>query len=313
MRQTRTGRVEQAAKLSLGITICVVAGKLGAGFLTGSVSVLAEALQSSVDVLVAFGVVQAVRLAALPPDEEHNYGHGKAEVLLSAMQMILIMASAGFILSKAYGRLLKPEAIQTDWGLIVMGASAAVNFYLSKRLGKIAREESSAALRGESFHLMGDAYSSAGVFVGLLLVLAFNSPILDPITAIVFTFVVVFLAIRQLREILHQLMDGAVSATERQTIEGVLKSDPRVLGFHAIRTRTVGSVHHVDLHILLDDDLTFIAAHDLAEEVEELISNALGGAFVNAHFEPYFQEMEHRRQVHADAESIVTKPKTDSN
>lgn len=313
MRSSNTGRVEQAAKLSLGVTICVVIGKLAAGFVTGSVSVLAEALQSSVDVLVAFGVVQAVRLASLPPDEEHNYGHGKAEVLLSAMQMILIMASAGFILSKAYGRLLKPEAIQADWGLVVMGLSAFVNIFLSLRLGRIAKEESSAALKGESLHLLGDAYSSAGIFVGLVLVVLFRSPILDPITAIIFTLAVGYLAIKQLREILHQLMDGAVSTNEREIIEGVLKSDARVLGFHAIRTRTVGSTHHVDLHILLDDDLTFIKAHDLAEEVELAISNALGGAYVNAHFEPYFQEMEHRRQVHADAEKIVTNPKIDRN
>ncbi len=298
--QSAAVRAQKAAQLSLLVTVVIVVMKLAAGYVTGAISVLAEGLQSLVDVVIAFGVVQTIRLAAKPPDEDHPYGHGKAEVLMSALQMILIMGTAGFIISQAYGRLLRPQEISVDWGMLAMGVSAVANTLVSVRLNRIAKETNSTALAGEVLHLRSDAVSSAGIFVGLFAVFLTGWTQLDPLIAIAFTMVVVVTAIRQLREVVHLLMEGSANADEIALIEKTLKNHPQVRGFHNLRARTVGSTHHVDLHVLLDDDLSFVEAHDLAEEVEAAISDALGRARVNVHYEPYHAERAHQHEAHGE-------------
>lgn len=299
--QTAADRAKKAAWISLSCTAFVVVVKLIAGVWTGSVSVLAEGLQSFVDVLIAFGVLQAVRLAALPPDENHPYGHGNAEVLMSAAQMILIMGTAGFIIAKAVQRIQSPQAITVDAGLVAMGLSTVINLAVAAHLARVARETRSTALSGEVLHLRSDAVSSAGVFVGLILVASTGWLILDPLVAILFTLVVVFAAVRQLREVVHQLMEGSASTEEIRQIEAVLEAHRAVRGYHRVRTRKVGASSHVDLHVLLEDELSFVRAHELAEEIEQQLSDALGGAVINVHYEPYRAELEHQRQAHPHA------------
>lgn len=293
-------QAERAAKISLCVTSVVVVVKLLAGWATGSVSVLAEATQSLVDVLIAFGVVQSVRFSARPPDEDHPYGHGRAEVLMSAFQMVLIMGSAGFIVSQAIARLKHPEPIQVDWGLAAMSFAAIANFIVSRYLLAVSKKTGSTALLGEVQHLQGDTLSSLGVLLGLILVRLTGIQQLDPICAIALMVLVVFLAIKQLRVIVHQLMDGALPPEEREILVNTLQSHPNVKGFHAIRSRTVGSNRYIDLHVLLDDNLTFVEAHDLAEEIEGELGNALGQATVSVHFEPFMHEIEHRKKAHGD-------------
>lgn len=295
-------RVQRAATISLVATSIVVCVKLAAGYLSGSISVLAEGLQSFVDVFIALGVVQTIRLASLPPDDSHPYGHGKAEVLMSGLQMLLIMGTAGFVIAQAVGRLRNPQPITVDWGLAAMAFSAIVNMCVVAHINQVVKETDSAALRGEILHLRSDTIAAAGLFAGLAAVYFTNWSPLDPILAIGFTLVIVLSALRQLRGIVHLLMDGAAPATEIAAIERTLLNHPRVRGFHNLRTRTIGTTHHVDLHVLLDDDLTFIEAHDLAEEVEEQISKTLGGARVNAHYEPCNAELQHQREKHASGE-----------
>lgn len=296
----RTRLAKSAALLSLVATSCNVAFKLAAGLISGSVSVLAEGLQSFIDILVAFGVLQTVRLAALPPDEEHPYGHGKAELLMSAVQMVLVLGTAAFIIYQAYRRLLAPQPIQADIGVAAMAFSAIVNTVVSWRLAKVADATGSTVLRSEMLHLRSDTISSLGIFCGLIAVWATGWTQLDPIMAAGLTLFVIYSAIRQLGSLIHPLMDGALPAEEIASIDQALRSHEGVLGYHNLRTRMVGSLRTVDIHVLLDDRLTFVGAHDLAEQVEDELSAALGGAMVNVHYEPYEAEMEHRATVHGD-------------
>lgn len=294
-------QAQSAAKLSLVATSVVVAVKLAAGWATGSISVLAEGLQSFVDVLIAFGVVQTVRWAARPPDDDHPYGHGKAELLMSGGQMLLIMGTAGFVISQAIKRLQQPQAITVDWGLAAMAFALVVNLAVSWRLDQVAKATGSSALRGEVLHLRGDCWSSVGILAGLLAVKATGWMILDPILAIAFTLVVVFTALKQLGVIAHDLMEGSVGPDDLAKIESALNGHSQVRGWHNLRTRRVGSSVHVDLHVLLDDELTFVQAHEVAEDVEAAVSRALGGARVNAHFEPYRTELAHQQREHQES------------
>ncbi|MCE9557822.1 MAG: cation diffusion facilitator family transporter [Armatimonadetes bacterium] len=292
--------VETGARLSLGVTTVNVVVKLAAGFVTGSVSVLAEGLQSGVDILISYGVLKTVRMSSKPPDAEHPYGHGKAEFLLGAGQMLVIILTALVIIWQASRRFLHPEPIEVAWGVAAMVFSAIANYAVSRRLDAVGTLHKSNALKGEAAHLRGDLMASLGVLVGLILVRLTGLTILDPIVAIVFMIVVIHSAIRQLREFLHPLMDGAIPHEDREKIEKVLTDHPDAKGFHALRTRTVGATQYVEFHLLLDDNLTFVAAHEQAEEIEEEIGAALGGAIVNVHYEPYLAELEHQKRNHPD-------------
>lgn len=298
--------VQRAATVSLVATTVVVCAKLAGGIATGSISVLSEGLQSFVDVLIAFGVVQTIRVASRPPDDTHPYGHGKAEVLMSALQMLLITGTAGFIIAQAVHRIVEPQTITVDWGIAAMVFSALVNLGVSAHLAAVAKSHPSPALQGEILHLRSDTVTAVGLILGLIAVKLTNWSILDPILAIGFTAIMVVAALRQLRGVVHLLMDGAAPIEDIRVIEHTLENHVRVRGFHNLRTRTVGTTHHVDIHVLLDDDLSFVEAHDLAEEVEDQISRQLGGARVNVHYEPYHAELEHQRAEH-DNENGATK------
>ncbi|MBL8061061.1 MAG: cation transporter [Chthonomonas sp.] len=297
--------VQRAATISLIATTVVVCAKLAGGVVTGSISVLSEGLQSFVDVLIAFGVVQTIRLASLPPDDSHPYGHGKAEVLMSALQMVLITSTAGFIIAQAINRIRQPQEIHVDWGIAAMVFSAGVNLLVSSHLASVARKHPSPALQSEILHLRSDTVSAAGLIAGLVAVKLTGWSFLDPIMAILFTMVVVIAALRQLRSVIHLLMDGAAPIEDIRAVEHTLESHAHVRGFHNLRTRTVGTTHHVDIHVLLDDDLSFVQAHDLAEEVEKQISRQLGGARVNVHYEPYHAEMAHQRAEHQGQTELI--------
>ncbi|MCW5943935.1 MAG: cation transporter [Fimbriimonadaceae bacterium] len=287
-----------AAAVSLLATVLVVAAKLVAGFVTGSVSVLGEALQSTVDVFVSATAVFVVRAAAMPPDADHPYGHGKVEILSSFLQMIAIIASSLYILWEAYGRLRHPIPVQVDWGIAAMGYAAVSNTLVSRYLVRVSRKFPSTALEAEALHLRADTLSSAGVLVGLVLVRVTGNPILDPVVAAVFVVVTIGAASVKLRELTHPLLDRSLPIEDVRRVEQVLRAHPETRGYHRLRSRYVGTTRFVDLHVQLDDHLTFVQAHTIAEELEDAISEALGGAGVTIHYEPSIAETAHRLTNH---------------
>lgn len=297
-QEAKSRLIRKAATISLASTVVVVVVKLAAAALSSSVAVLAEGMQSLLDVFMSILVVWTVRIAAAPPDEDHPYGHGKAELLTSAFQMILVLVTAGVIVWQATTRLLEPREVVAEYGLYAMGYSFVANFCVILYLKKIVKKIASPALEGEAEHLRADAFASAGIFVGLLVYSLTNWQPLDALVAIVFTALGAYFALRQLKKVIHPLMDGSLPPEEVGRIETILDGHHDVKGYHDLQTREAGNSRFVDIHVLLDDHLTFIEAHDLAEEIEDELSTSLGGARVTLHYEPFEAELEHRRLEH---------------
>ncbi|HRK23098.1 MAG TPA: cation diffusion facilitator family transporter [Fimbriimonadaceae bacterium] len=290
----------RAAALSLASTIVVVAVKAAAAWSSGSISVLAEAIQSTVDILMSALAVATIAYAAKPADRDHPYGHGKAESLASAFQMLVVLGSGVYILFEAYQRLIAPESIRWDYGAAAMVFAVVANLGVSAYLRRVAAQTGSTALSSEALHLRGDSLSSGGVLVGMLLVGATGQSILDPVAALFFTLLAMGLAAIQLRKVIHPLMDGAMPPEELKRLEQVLHDHPEVRGFHNVRTRFVGAKRWVELHVMLDDAMTFVAAHEMAEQIEGELGNALSGAKVSIHYEPYEAELAHRAREHPE-------------
>lgn len=295
---SRTRIAQRAATVSVVSTAIVVAFKLVGAGLSGSIAVLAEALQSTLDVGLSLAALWTIKLADKPADEDHPYGHGKAELLLSAFQMVMVVLTAAVIAWQAALRLHEPRKIEVSWGLAAMIYSVVANSALIWYLKRQARATQSAALEGEAVHQRGDVFASLGVLGGLLAYWATGIPQIDPLVAILFTLAGAVFALVQLRKVVHQLMDGALPPAEIAMIERVLKDHPASKSYHNVRTRQSGSLRIVSLHVLLDDDLSFVEAHEQAEQIEAELSHSLGGALVTVHYEPYEAEMAHRRLEH---------------
>jgi len=291
MRSPRT-----LARASLAATVAVVAVKLAAAWASRSVSVLSEALQSIVDVGVSMLAVFTLRVASMPPDEDHPFGHGKAEMLAGAFQMLVVAASCLFILGQAAARLGRPEPIRWDLGAAAMAYTLVSNTAMSRLLLREGKRLGSSILVSEAVHLRGDSLASAGVLVGMIAVGATGWSPLDPLLAILLALVALAASFRQLRAMVHPLMDGALPAEDVSRVRAVLEGHPDVRGYHRLRTRDVGQNRHVELHVTLDDDLSFVQAHEIAEKIEAEVSEALGGAKVEIHYEPHEAEMEHQRR-----------------
>jgi cation diffusion facilitator family transporter len=296
--------VRKAAIVALASTVVVVSAKLVAAALSDSVSVLAEGLQSLLDVFMSIAVVWTLRIADAPPDEEHPFGHGKAELITSAFQMLLVLFTAAVIVWQAALRFSEPHTIVPVYGIVALAYTLAANFAVVTYLNATLKKHRSHILQGEVEHIKSDSLASLGILVGLVVYQFTNWAPLDPLVAIAFTAVGAFFALRQLRRIIHPLMDGSLPHKDIEKLEAVLQHHKDVRGYHNVQTRETGRLRYVALHVLLDDDLTFVQAHDLAEHIEDELSAALGGAHVTLHYEPAEAELEHRELEHDEPRPI---------
>lgn len=293
---------QQAARLSLGANIFLVIIKVGAGWKSGSLSVLAEGVQSMLDILASALILFTVRAASAPPDRAHPYGHGKFENLTALIQMTLMLGSIAGIWWAAWHRLQEPVMPRVDWGAAAIIVSIAVNLWVSSRIIRVAKQTHSQALRAEGVHLRGDLWSCVGVLGGLAATHIWQEPRLDPIFAAVMTIFAMVSAIHLLSETLRPLLDASLPGDEEGAIRAVLEADERIMGFHKLRTRQAGSARLADVHILLDDHLSFRAAHDIGEQIEDEIRRVLPNLDVMVHTEPYEEEMRHQNEAHGSAE-----------
>lgn len=288
----------RAAGLSVISNTGLVIVKIAAGLVTGSISVLAEGIQSTVDILASLMIYASLGVAGRPPDKAHPYGHGKFESLTSAVQMLLILGSTAFILYQAYRRLLDPRMPDVDWGIGAMGLAVVVDLAVSAHLHRVSKKTESLALEAEAQHLRSDMYASAGVLLGLVAVRLTGWAPLDPIIAALLTIVVIVTAIRLIGASLRPLLDQSLPAPEEAQIRRALDADERVIGYHRLRTRQAGTQRHVDVHVMLDDRLTLSEAHAIGEEIEWAIRKTLPNLDVVVHVEPYAEEISHQATQH---------------
>lgn len=299
----------RAARLSIFANTGLVIVKIAAGLVSGSISVLAEGIQSTVDILASLMIYASLGVAGRPPDRRHPYGHGKFESLTSAVQMLLILGSTVFILYQAFRRLLHPRMPDVDWGIAAMGLALVVDLAVSSHLQRVARQTASLALEAEAQHLRSDMYACAGVLLGLVAVRLTGWAPLDPIIAALLALVVIITAIRLMRVSLQPLLDQSLPAEEEAQIRQALDTDNRVMGYHKLRTRQAGTQRHVDVHVLLEDSLTLSEAHAIGEEIERAIRKTLRNLDVVVHVEPYAEELSHQALQHGTPDPNEKRPR----
>ena len=282
------------AWLSIGAAFATIALKAGAYFLTGSVGLLSDAIESLVNLAGAVMALLMLTIAARPADEDHVYGHSKAEYFASVTEGVLILGAALGIITTAVPRLLHPKAIeQLGLGLVVSIAASLINFVVSRILLKAGKERQSISLEADANHLMTDVWTSIGVIGGVAIAGFTNWQILDPIVAIIVALNIIWTGFQLVRRSVSGLMDEALPAQEQKLIEGVMASyREKGVNFHALRTRQAAARRFMSVHVLVPGAWTVHDAHHIAEDFENDIRVALGGVItVFTHLEPAEDEL----------------------
>ncbi len=278
-----------AAWLSVASNLLLIALKIAAGAITGSIAIITEAAHSSIDLLASVIALVSVRKADEPPDPEHPYGHEKLENLAAAIEGMLILVGAGIIVYAATRRLVVGAEVEhLGVGLAVIAASTVANFGVSAYLGRRARQFDSAALAGDAAHLRADALTSLGVLAGLALVQVTGNAVFDPIAALVVAAAIVFAGLRILTGSSRVLVDEAPPREELDRIEAAIAAarPPEMVGYHKLRARRAGSRRHVDLHVQFRSGTTLEDAHSLAHRLRAAIESEIPDADVLIHVEP---------------------------
>lgn len=245
------------AAMSIAAALATVGLKAAAYLLTGSVGLLSDAAESSANLVAAIGAFWALSAAARPPDEEHAYGHTKAEFFSSALEGALVLAAATFIAATAAARLFEPRPLENVRpGLAVSVVAAALNGAVGLVLLRAGGRLCSAAMRADGRHLLTDVWTTAGVVAGVLLVGATGWLVLEPLTALLVAANIVWVGLRILNEAAHGLLDTALPPEDLTVVDGVIsryRKSHREEGveFHALRTRSAGARRFVSMHVLV--------------------------------------------------------------
>ena len=284
----------RVAWLSVASNTLLTAGKLVAGFSTGSVSILSEAAHSAIDLIAAGIATFSVHVADRPPDKTHPYGHEKIENISGVIEGLLIFAAALWIIYEAVDKLTHGVDLRyLGHGLVVMGISAAMNLVVAGLLKKSAIQNRSVALEADAAHLYADVYTSAGVFLGLAVITLgrrfFDADLawLDPVIAIGVAVLILATAYRITRKSFFPLLDTAASPAEVARIQEVMNEfGSNGADFHKLRTRRAGGSLYVDLHMGFKPGISLEQGHDLSHTLTTQIEAALPGAKVLVHLEP---------------------------
>jgi len=266
----------------------LVALKLGVGLITGAVSVLAEALHSAADLLAALMVLFSVRTAEQPADSRHHFGHGKFESVSGTLEGLIIFAAAAGIFYKAGVGLSQrsgPRAVEL--GIGVMGVSALVNLFVSRRLRQVARATDSVALRADAVQLGIDVWSSLAVLGALLAEKLYPAGLADPVLGIGVGLYVMYEGVALMRSAFGELVDAALPPAEQQLLEELLKRHtPMGFTFHDLRSRKVGRHRYVELHLEVAAALSVEQAHQVCDHLEAEIEALFPDSRVMIHTEP---------------------------
>lgn len=276
------------AWLSIAAALATIALKGLAWWLTGSVGLLSDALESFVNLAAAILALWLLKVAARPPDDEHSFGHDKAEYFASGIEGIFILAAATGIALTAVPRFLHPEPLQqVGWGLAVSAVAALVNLVVGQILIRAGKAHHSITLEADGQHLMMDVWTSAGVIAAVALVAATDWLRLDPLIAIAVAAHICLTGVRLMRRSVSGLMDSALPREERDRVQAILERH-RAAGvdYHALRTRQAGHRRFVYFHLLVPGAWSVEKGHNLMEDIEGEIRASLPYATVIAHLEP---------------------------
>ena len=281
-----------AAGVSIAYNATLIALKVAAAIITGSVAILSEALNSTIDLVASMIAFVAVRRADEPADVEHPYGHEKVENVAASIEGVLIIIGAAFIIIESIGRLVdgNTEVESLGFGIAVIAFSTLSASAVSHFLRRQARKHDSPALQGDAAHLGADAFTSAGVLIALALVQLTGAEQLDAAVAIAFSGFIIFTGLNIIRRAAGILVDEAPPPEEMDRIEAAIArardDKPEVVGYHKLRARTMGRRRYIELHVQFRGGTSLERAHELAHELRNAIEADLGDAEVLIHVEP---------------------------
>jgi len=278
-----------AARLSLTVVIGLIVLKVAVGAITGSLSILAQAIDSFLDLFAVVITLLAIRIATKPADEKHPFGHGKAENVAAIVQAILIFLAGGSIIYSAVHRIMTGAALElTEAGIGMMVVSMVASIFLSRHLLRVSRLTDSPALEANAHNIAADVYSAAAVMVGLIVVRFTGLSIIDPILAILVALFIFKVAYDVLRSSFGGLVDVKLPEAEENDIKLAITEHfgGEVVDFHKLRTRKAGSQRYIDLHLIMPKDTTLADAHRMCDHLEQDMESRLPHTDVTIHVEP---------------------------
>jgi len=281
-----------ASRLALLSVIGLIAVKVVVAVFTGSISISAQAADSLIDLFGISLTFVAVRMAVVPADENHPFGHGKIEGVAAAIQSVLIFTAAGFIIYSAILKITQGNELEmTEAGIGVMLFSIVVSFFLSRFLFKVSKSTGSMALEASAKNIAADVYSAAGVMIAMIIIRFTGLTILDPIIALGVSLFILKAAFEVGRKAIKELVDVRLPCEEESIIINCINEHlGEIVGFHAIRSRKSGNQRFVDLHLVMPQNVSVEKAHAMCDHLESDIAGRLPRSSVTIHVEPCNKE-----------------------
>ncbi len=272
----------------MAAAVATISLKAGAWWITGSVGLLSDAAESVVNLVAAVVALIALKVAAAPADDDHHYGHSKAEYFSAAVEGLMIFVAAGVILVASVVRFLSPRPIEeVGIGLVISVIASLINLSVAMVLLRAGKQHNSITLRADGKHLMTDVWTSAGVIVGVGLVALTGWYRLDAIVAFAVGVNIVVTGIRLMIESVHGLMDRTLSDEENAAIAAVVsRFTGEQVSVHALRTRQSGYLQFASMHVLVPGAWSVTRGHDLVEDLEQALSAEFPTLQVTTHLEP---------------------------
>ena len=281
-------RKVKVALLSIISNSTLIILKIVAGILSGSVSIISEAIHSSVDLVASFVAFISVKASSKPADDKHPYGHGKIENVSGVIEGALILVASGMIILESIKKIFNQQPIDNEYLAVgVMFISGFVNVLVSKKLYKVSKEVDSMALKADALHLKTDVYTSLGVGIGILLIKLTGIHILDSVVAILVGCLIIKEAVELIRHGFDEIIDRRLSDEEEDEIKEVIEQhEYQFIDFHKLKTRKSGSMKHIDFHITLEPDTTVQKAHDIIGDIKKDMNEKISNTRVTIHIDP---------------------------
>jgi cation diffusion facilitator family transporter len=278
------GSTRSYAVLSIVAAVLTIGLKLGAYLLTGSVGLFSDAAESVVNLVAAVAALWALLYASRPPDEEHTFGHDKAEYFSSGLESALILIAAIWIGITAWDRLMDPQPLHNvGIGLSITLIAAAINGGVALVILRAGRRLRSITLQADAQHLLTDVWTSLGVVLGIATVQLTGWLVLDPLIGLLVTANILWTGVRLLRDTAQGLLDRALPPEDREVISSY---EEKGIKFHALRTRASGARRFISMHVLVPGEWTVQQGHDLSEQIEKDLAEALPQSTFFIHIEP---------------------------
>ena len=277
-----------AAGLSITSNALIIILKFIAGVISGSISIISEAIHSFSDFLASVLTFFAVMRSSEPADKEHPFGHGKYEDMSGFIEGGLIIAAAFYIVYEALKKMFFGNGFEVDasLGIGVMLFAVIANILVSSYLFHVAKKSNSISLFADGEHLRTDVYSSLGVMLGLILIKITGINILDPIIAILVALFILKTGFSISKETLYNLLDGSLPSEDLTEIEEIINNYKTCLGFSSVKGRRSGPAKDIEITLLFPKDMTIEKCHSICDEIEDLIRNKLGSCTIIIHAEP---------------------------